>query len=197
MQITYYYYTRVNIIEKIQLKLRLWLLERAHKKVQRSKKLMGYHQARNLGVIYDASTEENYNRITHLVKEFQQDGKKVKTLGFVTQKPMPDYCFPKLTFEFCNSKSFSWNQQPLARNVQTFIKENYDILIDLTPTSFHLVKYLVAISEARMKMGRYNENYIEVYDLMLQIDESSDLQQASSQAVHYLKMINNDRSENQ
>jgi len=171
--------------------VKYWFLKRAHKRVVRKKKLLGYSQAQNIGILYDATSEDNYRIITLLVKDLQQDMKKVKTLGFVSLKKMPDHAFPKLTFEFCNAKSFSITQQPLTKNIKDFISNDYDILIDLTPSDFYQCKFLTAISGATMKVGRYVEKYIEVFDLMLQLDDNSSLKETSEQMLHYLKMINN------
>ncbi len=153
--------------------------------------MMGYRQAESFGIMYDATSEDHYRHVTQLVRELQQDHKKVKTLGFVTLKKMPEHCFPKLTFEFCNGHSFSWNQQPVAQNVKDFISGSYDVLIDLTPSYLHHIKYLSAVSAATMKVGRYVEKYVEVYDLMLQVDDSNSIEETSGQVIHYLKMINN------
>lgn len=170
----------------------MWLLKRAHKKLQRKRKMMGYHQAVSFGIIYDATSEDNYRHVTHLVRDLQQDQRKVKTLGFVTMKKMPEHCFPKLTFEFCNASGFAWNQQPMAQSVKDFLSHSFDVLIDLTPSTFHQVKFVCAISDANMKVGRYVEKYIDIYDLMLQVDDSNSIVETSGQVMHYLKMINND-----
>ncbi|MFW5706930.1 MAG: DUF6913 domain-containing protein [Bacteroidota bacterium] len=181
----------MKIIKDIKDSTREWFLKRAHKKVARNKKLLGYSQVKNLGILYDASEEHNYRHIVQLVKKLQDDQKKVKTMGFVNQKKRPDYCFPQLVYDFCDAKSFAWNQKPTAQNVKDFIDAEYDLLIDLTPSDFHLVKYLCAISKARMKTGRYVEKYIDIYDLMLQVDDNNSIEETSSQVIHYLKMINN------
>jgi hypothetical protein len=181
----------VRILKNINHSIKYWFLIRAHKKVVRKKKLLGYSQVQSIGIIYDATSEENYRIITLLVKDLQQDFKKVKTLGFVAQKKMPDHAFPKLTFEFCNAKNFSFTQQPLTKNIKDFIAINYDILIDLTPSGFDQCKYLAAISGATMKVGRYVEEYVEVFDLMLQLDDNRSVKETSEQMLHYLNMINN------
>jgi hypothetical protein len=183
----------VKIFRDLISAIRFWFLKRAEKGISREKRLLGYSQIESVGIIYDASLEENYRQITLLVKDLQQDQKKIKTLGFVTQKKMPDYCFPKLTFEFCNKKSFGWNQKPLFQNVKDFIGFKYDVLIDLTPSSFHHVKYLVAISESRMRSGIFADKYVKLYDLMLQVDENNTLKQNIEHVFYYLKMINNDQ----
>jgi hypothetical protein len=183
----------VKIIKNISAAIRFWFLKRAHSKITRTKKLLGYAQATSFGIIYDSSSEENYRQITLLVRDLQQAHKKVKTLGFVNLKKMPDYSFSKLTFEFCNAKNFSFNQQPTSSSVIDFISNDFDILIDLSPSYFFQMKYLCAVSGAKMKVGRYVEKYIDIYDLMLQIPDHSPLKETIEQIIHYLKMINNDQ----
>ncbi len=159
--------------------------------------MSNYREARSIGILYDASTEKQYQIITHLVRDLQQDQKKVKTLGYVVQKQMPDYSFPKLTFEFCNSKDFAWNQKPKSLNVKDFISNDYDLLMDLTPSDFFHIKFLVAESAAHFKIGRYAEKYLDLYDLMIQVEDTSPLDEVIKHSIYYLKMINNDQGENQ
>jgi hypothetical protein len=183
----------VNIFKNISAAIRFWFLKRASSKINRKKKLLGYAQATSFGIIYDASSEENYRRMTLLVRDLQQDQKKVKTLGFVNQKKMPEYSFSKLTFEFCNTKNFSFSQEPTSPSVIDFISNDFDILIDLSPSYFYQMKYLCAVSNAKMKVGRYVEKYVDIYDLMLQMDDNNPLPEMIEQVFHYLKMINNDQ----
>ena len=155
--------------------------------------MLGYSQAINLGIVYDASSEKNYRHVNQLVRDLQKDQKKVKTMGFVNMKKWPGHCLPQLVFDFCDAKAFAWNQNPIAQNVKDFIQADYDVLIDLTPSGFHLVKYLCAVSKATMKTGRFVEKYIDIYDLMLQVDDSNSIEETSSQVFYYLKMINNEQ----
>jgi hypothetical protein len=181
----------VKIVANLKGALRLWFLKRAMYKPDRLKKFLGYSQANTFGIIYDATTEENYRRITMLVKELQQDRKKVKTMGFVNMKKLPAHAFPKLTFEFCSQKDFSITQQPILPAINEFAKQSFDILIDLTPSDFHQMKYLSAISDSVMKVGRYDERYKDIYDLMLQVDDTNTIEETIDQVLLYLKMINN------
>jgi len=183
------------VIRKIKDSIRHWFLGRALKNLNRKKKTFGYKNAVNFGILYDASTEDNFRQITALVKELQNDKKKVKTLGYVNLKHLPEYCFPQLSFEFCTPKSFAWNQKPMEKNVKDFIGAHYDVLIDFTPSEFFYVKFLNALSDASFKVGRFHERYIELYDLMIQIEDITSHEEAIKQTIHYLKMLNNDQSD--
>lgn len=181
----------MKIVANLKGALRLWFLKRAMRKPERLKKFLGYSQATTFGIIYDATTEESYRRVTILVKELQQDQKKVKTMGFVNLKKLPAHAFPKLTFEFCTKKDFSITQQPLLPSINDFATHAFDVLIDLTPSDFHQMKYISAISDSLMKVGRYDDRYKDIYDLMLQIDDTNTIEETIDQVLFYLKMINN------
>jgi hypothetical protein len=187
----------VKVFDNIREWLRQWFLNQALKKSTRKRKMYNYRDARNIGILYDASTEEQYQLLTGVVKDLQQDQKKVKTLGYVQLKKMPDYSFPKLTYEFCNSKSFSWNQKPKLQSINDFINQDYDILIDLSPTGFFHLKYLMAQSPAHFKVGRYADKYVQLYDLMLQVDDNNPLSEVINHTFFYLKLINNDQGDSQ
>lgn len=181
----------MSILKNIREAYRRFFIRRELEKNIRHRRLLNFDQAQSFGIIYNATQEENYTLLTLLVKDLQQQQKKVKTLGFVEQKKMPAYCFPKLTFEFCNKKSFQWNYAPDADNVVNFISEPYDVLIDLTCCDLFFTKYLAAISGARFKLGVYDDRYVDVFDMMIQVDDKCKLKDLAENTLHYLKMINN------
>jgi len=169
----------------------MWFLAKTLKKEGRNKKIAGYKQYTSFGILYDASTEENYKRITLLVKDLQHDQKKVKTLGFVDQKKMPEYSFPKLTFEFCNKKAFALNYQPQTQGVKDFLSQKYDVIIDLSNTEFFHLKFVAALSDAPLKVGRFHKKYVDLFDIMLELKEDAPIDEVIKQTMYYLKMINN------
>ena len=48
---------------------------------------------------------------------------------------------------------------------KNFVKKEYDILINLSDSTCIPIKYLVASSVARFKVGKHEENY-NIYDLL-------------------------------
>jgi hypothetical protein len=183
--------SNVKFFRDLKERLNHWFLKQSLKRLQRQKRFFNYAGTSTIGILYDASTEEQYLSIANLVKELQQDQKKVKALGYVLQKKLPEHAFPKLTFEFCNYRNFNWALKPVTQNIKDFISKDYDILIDLTPSGFYQVKRLVADSPAHFKVGRYAEKFLDLYDLMIQIDDQTPLTEAIKHTFFYLKMINN------
>ena len=57
---------------------------------------------------------------------------------------------------------------PYFLDLVDFVKKEYDILINLCDSSIIPMKYLIASSVARFKIGIYEKNY-EIYDLMISL----------------------------
>ena len=77
-----------------------------------------------------------------------------------------------VTLPSCNmiflSKDLNWFYKPQNYIIDNFVKRDYDILINLCDSSCIPIKYLVAKSIARFKIGMYEENF-DIYDLMIEL----------------------------
>jgi hypothetical protein len=73
--------------------------------------------------------------------------------------------------------------------VAGFISEPFDILIDLRLSKFTSLLFIVALSRAQFKVGRYRTDFKEFYDLMIDVEDNSDLTYFISQIQHYLEMM--------
>ena len=151
---------------------------------------MNYDQIKSIGVLYDATHEKEYTHVTHMVRKVQFDQKSVRTLGYVSKKQMPEYCFPKLTFEFYNVKEFSWLLKPKNPFIREFIATEFDLLLDFSTSDCFYQKYIASVSAARFKVGRRHNGHEDFYDLMLEVSDDYDLNQLIEQSLHYLKLIN-------
>ena len=84
----------------------------------------------------------------------------------------------------------NWYKKPQNYIIDNFIKKEYDILINLCDSSCIPIKYLVASSVARFKIGQHEEGY-EIYDLMISLTKKEDnMKKLISEIAKYLKVIN-------
>ncbi len=51
------------------------------------------------------------------------------------------------------------------------------------------IKYLVASSIARFKIGRFEKGY-EIYDLMIELNDDKSLEKLMTEIKHYINLIN-------
>ena len=83
----------------------------------------------------------------------------------------------------------NWYYKPQNYIIDNFIKKEYDILINVSDSSCIPIKYLVASSMARFKIGQFEEGY-EIYDLMIKLDKEEVLERLMEEIKHYLNLIN-------
>jgi len=179
----------MQFIEDIKKKVGKWVFKRELKINKRRKEICNLESAKSIGILYDASSEEQINLVRPFVSFFFDLKKDVKALGFVNAKEL-SYCHvPKLQYDFFYKKDLNWYYKPQNYIIDNFIKKEHDILINLTDSSVIPIKYLVASSLAHFKIGIYEENY-QIYDLMISLTDDRSQQKLMDEIKHYINLIN-------
>jgi hypothetical protein len=179
----------MQFIEDIKKKVGKWVFKRELKINKRRKEVCNLESAKSIGILYDASSEEQINLVRPFVSFFFDLKKDVKALGFVNAKEL-SYCHvPKLQYDFFYKKDLNWYYKPQNYIIDNFIKKEHDILINLTDSSVRPIKYLVASSLAHFKIGIYEENY-QIYDLMISLTDDRSQQKLMDEIKHYINLIN-------
>ena len=172
----------MQFIEDIKKKVGKWVFKRELKINKRRKEVCNLESAKSIGILYDASSEEQINLVRPFVSFFFDLKKDVKALGFVNAKEL-SYCHvPKLQYDFFYKKDLNWYYKPQNYIIDNFIKKEHDILINLTDSSVIPIKYLVASSLAHFK--------IEIYDLMISLTDDRSQQKLMNEIKHYINLIN-------
>tara|TARA_B000000475_G_C15721118_1_gene334541 strand:- start:41 stop:592 length:552 start_codon:yes stop_codon:yes gene_type:complete len=181
----------MRFIEDIKQKVGKWVFQRELRINKRTKEVCNLSNAKSIGVLYDATTEEGIKSIQPFISYFFDLKKDVKALGYVNSKELSYYHIPKLQYDFFYKKDLNWYYKPQNYLIDNFIKKEYDILINLCDSSVIPIKYLVASSIAHFKIGIYQENY-EIYDLMISLKEDKSLEKLMEEIKHYINLINKD-----
>ena len=156
----------MQFIEDFKQKVGKWVFQRELKTNKRTKEVCNLDNAQSIGILYDATSEEQIKIIKPFVSYFFDLKKDVKALGYVNSKQLSFHHTPKLQYDFFYQKDLNWYYKPQNYIIDNFVKKEYDILINLCDSSIIPIKYLVASSIAHFKIGVHEENY-EIYDLMI------------------------------
>lgn len=179
----------MSYLEDFKTKIGQIVFQNQLKSNKRKKEICNLDSAKSIGILYDATNEEQINQIQPFVSYFFNLKKDVKALGYVNAKKLL-YCHtPKLQYDFFYLKDLNWYKKPQNYIIDNFIKKEYDILINLCDSSCIPIKYLVASSVARFKIGKHEDGY-EIYDLMISLKEDKSLEKLMSEIQHYLQLIN-------
>ena len=179
----------MQVIEDLKSKIGHWVFLRDLRLNKRFKTVSNLETAKTIGILYDATSEDQIKKIAPFVKYFFELKKEVKALGFVNKKKLDDCHIPKLNYDFFYTKDLNWFYKPQNYIIDNFIKKEYDILINLSDKNCIPTKYLVANSLAHFKIGQYEEGY-EIYDLMIKLDKKYGKERLMEEIKHYLNLIN-------
>lgn len=179
----------VNILKKIIRWVRLLLIRRAMKRVDRHRKVISYAGARQIGLLCEPDGSDEVAFLNRFIKKLEADGKQITAIGYFSKKRVADINTLPKAVQWFRRKDFSIFLRPQRTQLQNFAKERFDILIDLTSAKAHQMKYIAAISTASFKAGSHNQDYMNIFDLVLQVKENCPVSEFAEHVIHYLKII--------
>ena len=98
--------------------------------------------------------------------------------------------FSKLEYDFFSTKQLNWFGKPTSMIIQNFINEKYDVLLDLNINDHFSLKYISALSKADFKVGKFSTLGVEIYDMMIDSDNTKTLKYFLKQVDIYITMLN-------
>ena len=179
----------MQFIEVFKQKVGKWVFQRELKTNKRTKEVCNLDNAQSIGILYDATSEDQIKTVKPFVSYFFDLKKDVKALGYVNFKQLSFHHTPKLQYDFFYQKDLNWYYKPQNYIIDNFVKKEYDILINLCDSSIIPIKYLVASSIAHFKIGIHEENY-EIYDLMISLKDDKSMEKLMHEIKHYINLIN-------
>ena len=179
----------MQFIEDFKQKVGKWVFQRELKTNKRTKEVCNLDNAQSIGILYDATSEEQIKMVKPFVSYFFDLKKDVKALGYVNSKQLSFHHTPKLQYDFFYQKDLNWFYKPQNYIIDNFVKKEYDILINLCDSTIIPIKYLVASSIAQFKIGIHEENY-EIYDLMISLKDDKSMEKLMHEIKHYINLIN-------
>ena len=160
------------------------------KKVQFKRDVVGFNEAGKIGLLYDATDEKDYEVVKAYVKNVRGNLKKdILAMGYVDKKVLPASQYAQSGLDFFTRKDLNFKMIPVNPIVQNFIKEKFDILINLNSGKCFPLQYIAAMSHARFRVGRYLRNATDSYDMMVQIKGEPAMKVVIDEIEHFLKQL--------
>lgn len=157
---------------------------------ERKPSRFAFKEIKSVGILVDATKPEDFELVKRYVLYLREHRKRVKVVGFFNSKQIPDMAFSKLEYDFFSLKELNWFGKPSSIFIQNFIDEEYDLLIDLNVQNLFPLKYISALSKANFKVGKYLKNDLEIFDMMIDSDDSKSLKYFLRQVDTYITMLN-------
>lgn len=181
----------MSIIENIKNYFGEMKLRRSMKTVERKKEFINFDQAKNFGIIFEATDSDDFDGVKKLILILKEKKKIVKAVGFYDQKFTPsNLSYSKSEFDLFNLKELTPLREPSSPYIRTFIDNRQDVFIDLNLKNKFPLRTIAIQSNASFKIGIDIQANQAVHDLLLKMNPADGTLRVGQQAIRYLEMIN-------
>jgi hypothetical protein len=162
----------MNFAGRIRKKAGIYVLNKHIKDQNRKVHSCNLREAKSIGVLFDATHPFSFDIVKDLVKNLSITAREVTVLGYVDSKQMIDHYLYRKGFEFFTHNHLNWYYKPESVAVTEFLKKEFDILLNLSLEQSYPITYILALSKAKFKAGRYF-NDEEHLDFMINIEKEN------------------------
>lgn len=150
------------------------VLMKRYNNLKRNTQTCNLEKAKKIGILFNATHTVSFEIIKEFIKTLEQRKLKVDALGYVNSKKLIDHYLYRKGFDFFTKNSLNWYYRPVYDGVDKFIKQEYDILFYLGLEESFPLEYIVALSKAKFKVGRYfkPESFL---DLMIDMEKENEV----------------------
>lgn len=165
-----------------------WKLKRSDLEKKRKRKVFNLASANKVTVLFDATEVKDIMRVKDFVNSLSAGKELVTALGYVNEKDKSFEHMSTLHFDFFSNTDLNWYGKPQGMVIDNFLKEEYDILIDLSLTNFYPLTYMAVASPSKFKVSKLRKD-IQVFDLTINNEKDQSLEALIKEINHYLNRI--------
>ena len=170
-------------------------LSKKSKLVKRQKIVCNLKDAKNIGILYNATHLVSFEIIKDLVKSLSSKNVNVSALGYVHSKMLIDHYLYRKGFDFFTRNDLNWYYKPISKVVDVFMQNPFDILIDLSLEEYFPIQYILASSVSTFKVGMYTPNQQHL-DLMIDLEkEKQEMLKIHEEVTRKKEKIKEDEAE--
>jgi hypothetical protein len=154
---------------------------------------INFFNIKNIGLVWDASRPEEFVLLSRFCQKMAEQKIEVKVLGFYPGKKLPDQ-YTAIRFLTCLKKNeVDFLYRPVTSESNEFIKNRFDVLIDLNFRKLFPLVYVSSLSEASLKVGLADSKpESSPFDLMISLKNTVTIDEYLEQVLLYLEMINSE-----
>jgi hypothetical protein len=176
----------VKYFEKIRQFVAEILMKKQISKQGRKKSTSNFDLSKNIGVVFNSTKNENLISSKKFIDSLVDMNIEVTGLALYESKKIPDHLVQDEKCIFFNNQDFNFFYQAKTNEIKSFIKKDFDILIDLCIEDNFLINCVVELSASKFKVGKYDKK--KNYDFMINIKDG-DLDFYIEQIILYVSSL--------
>ncbi|MEX1240824.1 MAG: hypothetical protein WEB30_13955 [Cyclobacteriaceae bacterium] len=123
-----------------------------------------YKKAVSIGLIFTVEDRQKHDQIKNLIRKFEHDGKKVKTLAYLPRN-QENYEF---MFDFFTYREISFWGNITANSALEFADAPFDFLLYLDANPNDLILNVVAKSKAKCRIGKFWKEGEPFFEMLIE-----------------------------
>jgi len=181
----------MSLVGEIKSKAGRHYLQKALQENKRVSKLKNYETARSVGILYKAGDKAHETLVKNYVQYLKAEHgiRDIMALGYFETKELPEAYHIKLSFEYFTKKELNWHLRPESTSVLKFIEHPYDLLIDFSDKDSVPLRFVLALSKAKFKVGKQCATCEPFYDFMISTKEDQSTELYIETVNHYLGLL--------
>ena len=183
----------MELFRNIRLKVGKAMLSKKVARIKRKAFYINQNHIKKIGVVWNASRTEDFATLSRFYQKMHDRNVDVSILGYFPGKSLPDQ-YTAIRYLTCfKNAELDLFYRPVSQEANAFIKNRFDVLIDINFEKLFPLLYISSLSEAGLKVGLYgSEPETSPFDLMMELRNSVDVGNYLEQVLYYLDMINSE-----
>jgi hypothetical protein len=185
----------MEMFKNIRLNRGKYILRKKMGRMKRIRFKGNISNAKTIGLVWDATKTDDLTYLSQFYQKMAERNIDVKILGYFPGKDLPDKLTAIRYLTCLKKEDINYTYRPVSNEANSFIKTRFDILIDTCFKDIFPLRYISYLSMAGFKVGIF-DNGIEnsPYDLMIEFQKTTDINNYLTQVIYYLEMINSGQS---
>jgi Family of unknown function (DUF6913) len=162
-------------------------------RIARKPHYVNFYNIKTIGIVWDATKSEDFAILNRFYQKMSEHGKKVTIIGYFPGKILPDLYVANRILTCLKRTEVDFFFRPDTAEVQSFIKQKFDVLIDINFRGQFTLEYITSLSQASLKVGLSDPDPVSSpFDLMISLKSPVNTENYLGQVLHYLEMINSE-----
>lgn len=152
------------------------------------RKMFDFDSAKQVGILYHLSDSESELALKEFSAFLRQKGIAFTVLGYFHGKKLPPNLMIWKDINYLTKKDSDWLSIPHSETARSFVKKDFDILINCSMRRFRVLDHLVQSSAAACKIGP-DMSGSNLYDLVIDVSRSASVKFFLDNLRNYLPLL--------
>lgn len=181
----------MELFRNTRLKIGISILAKKATRLKRKVHYSDIAHVKSIGIVWDSSRSQDFASLSKFYQKMHDRGIEVRIIGYYPGKELPDQ-YTAIRYLTCIRKDeISVFYLPTSQESEFFIKNHFDVLIDINFDAALPLSYITSLSASEFKVGLYGtHDGASTFDLMMELKKPVQVENYLTEIVHYLEMIN-------